>query len=306
MEKNITCLLNSLERIKLDKTAYESFQEAENVEKVYDICKKYGYDGTYEDMVEDVKYLISTELKNISEDSLKEVAGGKIGVKKGVAATLSALSVMSGAMPSSGAVETQKQVKQQSGIFNSILNKVGGLAIGAILVKIYDHLKAKPEPDKPVVTQPEPDKSGVLLYTSEAQEVFEAIKDFRNYVIEKPDLRETLVGESFVKEPCTDDMLINLTNEIIRRANIFLKKITSEHNFPYSITAPNFGDHRLPATYNGSYPTPFCYLYVCFSHVFFEYNINQLIKSNKNPILHDCLILKHLFGLINDVRFYQN
>ena len=152
----------------------------------------------------------------------------------------------------------------------------------------------------------------MIFYTPEAQEVFKAIEDLRDYVIERPDLRETLVGKLFIDEPCTNDKLINLTNKIIEKVIMLRRKIISEFNLSnvdldrddYFIVDRAISIKGCPPRYY----CPFRYLEVYGWMMWDGFQDlvakEEVISQNLNLISHDLLILESLFNKINTVRFY--
>ncbi len=243
-------------------------------------------------MFEKMKGLISMNLKNILN---------KVEKKRGVATVLSLLSIIGGSMPVSGATDDiQKQAEKKSNIqqngndISSLSDIIFGLeclTFGAILMKIYDSNVSSKE----------------RLFTSEAQEVFKEIENFKNYVSKNLNesqslmvLFDRLYG---LNNPCDDTELVDLVKKICVKFNKLIERVNSEFQKEFEF----IGDYssELKDDLN-KYNCPFSFL----SAIRFQISyILKYIPSTENmnqpSISHDLLILYNLFVKMDSVEFYK-
>lgn len=309
MLKWLIDLKKTLENIKADKKAYENFQKLQTLEEVYNICKKYGYKGTYENLIKNIKELLSMNLKSLSTNDLDKVGGGKLDVKKGIAGVFSSLSIINGIMPLSRAVvDNPKSVNEKSTLnqtVTSILNKVdknaveigvGGVAIGAILMKFYDAVKPRNTPE---------------FVTQEAKEIVDEIKQFRIEVNNQWRSRNDCFDEGgLAKFPIKFNYfgerseVTRLTNSIIQKVKSFISKVNDELNeeFDSSIYVTDFKKKKS----TGDYLSPFNVLYLL------SYNLNGYFIKYFNydgvhkPILKDLFTVIKWLEAVNYKSFFVN
>lgn len=136
----IESLLNCIE---LNNEVCKNLEKAKTIDEVYNFIKKYGYKDTIEKFSNDIITFLKGA-KEISNNELEEVTGGKIDLKQGVAGILSTLTVTGTMIPSIGAVKPEKtkdyNVFSISQIPGYILTGVGIFSLGAVLVAM---LKSK-------------------------------------------------------------------------------------------------------------------------------------------------------------------
>ena len=233
MEKETMNLKYTLENIKADKKAYENFQKAQTVEEVYKICKEYGYEGTYEKLVKEVTDLMSMNLQNVSMSDLEKVAGGKLEAKKGIAGALSALSLMNGMVPLSGAAEVKQKTVNESG---SVLNKVdkqtvgvalGAFTAGALIRELFSKFSSAPA-NKEILTEES-------FFTEDGKDVFRKINAFRNYLKSNKNLIEKFPLAQLNGKDTHQFMLFWYSNGLYMKdqemTNLFMNVISSVSKF---------------------------------------------------------------------------
>lgn len=100
----------------LQNNKLKELENLKSLKKIYELSKKQGYEGTYEDFEKECKDIVLNTHREISEKYLEKVSGGKLSKKfsKSTATVLSALTLSSVNIPSSSAVSTYNILRNNS------------------------------------------------------------------------------------------------------------------------------------------------------------------------------------------------
>ena len=102
--------------LKMLNNKLKELENLKSLKKIYELSKKQGYEGTYEDFEKECKDIVLNTHREISEKYLEKVSGGKLSKKfsKSTATVLSALTLSSVNIPSSSAVSTYNILRNNS------------------------------------------------------------------------------------------------------------------------------------------------------------------------------------------------
>ena len=120
----LECLLKMLQDGKM-----KEIEDLKSLEKIYEVSRREGYEGTYEEFEKECEELIMNASHEISEKSLEKVSGGKMNknLSKSTAAILSALTLSSVVTPSSSAASKYsfQNIKKNNSVVNFVKNNPG-------------------------------------------------------------------------------------------------------------------------------------------------------------------------------------
>lgn len=280
-----------LEKIKLDEETLNKFLKTDDVNEIYEICKEYGYSGTFEEIQNEILNKLKDNSSLLDENELSNIAGGKMSFKKELAAVMSTLTLMGTVMPSSSAVDVNKRVSNKTTVTRnsptepSTLEKIKYWGSKG-MEKVKDTTSNVMNKAKDTAIKASENKKlmaaakyggmtlggaviiggtalgihhslrkneGLSTYTEEGRQVFEALSLFANYVLRNFDKFYDANGSLIKRDEQADQLSITFLNSWNNFAKKYYLHLIYNPEVPQDLTLIPFLTSKLPSI-TGSNP----------------------------------------------------